>query len=1239
MTSGVFFPPELEKARIIAALQKDPWNKEALISMSQMEFGDRSRLYRMDAIKSDIDDLNLASDFVRWEINEEFMGSKKIDVFRLSKRIQDILNVVFISNDRDVVGISVFLAGIIGSLNDENKTKQTIITLKSIMLLEDSIPGIIREILALNTLCTREVLADFLKGRIATSIEFQQKLIIAISSNKYLFADLEIRRLVTKKIYQLGDYDLAFWMGMKSVEVNPQDNVSAHIALEAAIKVGDDDRILQAGGLSLTMKKEQNGIKYNKIAESAIRKNRAGYAKDLLTRRRMRLDLEGHRLRLGLFFQEKDWNGVKDEYARTPKPFSEHDSLKTYVALSEVEDKKLTEAGKSIAKIKDGIEQDLLKYYQRHSNGDFYGAMWALNSHFSKNGMAIIDEEWGRNDCSFMSLTSSNLPQKKRDRGKVSVIMTCHRFNEALPLALQSIAQQDYPNVELIFVDDHSPKKDVQIYDNLLEGMNVKRIRMGENSGTYACRNAGIEVADGDFVTFADSDDWIHPEKISNSLEVMISTNSELVVGRYIRMAHDGRIQWNGVRFARFALMGMTFRASSLKAIIRGFDGRMRHSADSEIFERARILLGDRKVVRYPNIEVIALESGTNLTSKGSLAIDWMGVAGERVRYAGEFRSWHRNLKYMQVPKNLSFPSVVAGYITDEVKEIRKSFGYQDFMGVELPKKIDIEEEKGEGGAREQILVTMCTYEGGFQTVGKAITSLLFYQTTPISKLKLTVNGNKIPEDLPEDDRLEIILSEEDVTDRGKFIQIEQHQGFVITADDDISYPSDYVETMIGHVERYGRAALIGVHGAHIPEGPPITRWWEYMNYRRSIVFHQEIPDYMPVNVIGTGTLAFHTSIGVPDPTNFDYQRMVDLHLAVWAQEMEIPMLVCPRRRDWLEEINAGYVGRIWDTAKEDAALQHKMLEVLQRTRKWTLHSERECGRFSYSGIMEVFGAWKNRELCPGMELPPIEQTWAKLGPKPLVTIYMPCFNCESYVVESIESALNQSYKKIEICVHDDGSTDNTLKIIKKKYRFNRKVKISSGKNGGIGHASNSSINNGSGELILQLDSDDILHPRAIEKLLPMMEKNTVCAYGSFIRINPDGKKIDDGWDWPIYTRPRLLRSMIVHHPRLFRRDAWEHIGGFDESLENAVDYDFFLRLSELGGMEHLGEKLYSYRIHQASTSQDKVDIQTKNTYIVQRAALERMELGDFTNFAPNPDFPRRIHYTYPAFLNREVAI
>ena len=152
---------------------------------------------------------------------------------------------------------------------------------------------------------------------------------------------------------------------------------------------------------------------------------------------------------------------------------------------------------------------------------------------------------------------------------------------------------------------------------------------------------------------------------------------------------------------------------------------------------------------------------------------------------------------------------------------------------------------------------------------------------------------------------------------------------------------------------------------------------------------------------------------------------------------------------------------------------------------------------------------------------------------------------------------------------------------------------------------------------------------------MPEIKEGVVCSYGSFIRISETGEKIDEGWDWPYYTHERLLRSMIVHHPRLFRRSSWEEVGGFDEEITNAVDYDFFLKLGEIGEMLHIRKKLYSYRIHQSSTSQEKRSLQTDNTIIVQRKSLERLGLGEFVNFAPNPDFPRRINYRYEAFSNR----
>ena len=116
----------------------------------------------------------------------------------------------------------------------------------------------------------------------------------------------------------------------------------------------------------------------------------------------------------------------------------------------------------------------------------------------------------------------------------------------------------------------------------------------------------------------------------------------------------------------------------------------------------------------------------------------------------------------------------------------------------------------------------------------------------------------------------------------------------------------------------------------------------------------------MPVNVIGTGTLAFHSTIGKPDVSEFDYQRMVDLHFAVWAQKESLPMYICPRKRDWLVEINSSNVGRIWESAREDGELQHQMLELLQRCKigNYTAVESRANLR---DGLFRTFLSWRDK--------------------------------------------------------------------------------------------------------------------------------------------------------------------------------------------------------------------------------------------------------------------------------------
>ena len=186
--------------------------------------------------------------------------------------------------------------------------------------------------------------------------------------------------------------------------------------------------------------------------------------------------------------------------------------------------------------------------------------------------------------------------------------------------------------------------------------------------------------------------------------------------------------------------------------------------------------------------------------------------------------------------------------------------------------------------------------------------------------------------------------------------------------------------------------------------------------------------------------------------------------------------------------------------------------------------------------------------------------------------------------------------------------------------------------NKGIGFATNSAIRNGDGELILQLDSDDLIEPETLSVLVEALQQGYVCAYGNFRRIHPDGSFIDNGWEAPKYSRFRLMKDMIIHPPRLYRRDVWEYIGQHNEKLVNAEDFDVFLRMSEVGDMVHVRKILYSYRILETSSTRSKSDIMTVNTHDVINNALERPGINKFELTVPNPNFPRRVSFKHVSF-------
>ena len=117
-----------------------------------------------------------------------------------------------------------------------------------------------------------------------------------------------------------------------------------------------------------------------------------------------------------------------------------------------------------------------------------------------------------------------------------------------------------------------------------------------------------------------------------------------------------------------------------------------------------------------------------------------------------------------------------------------------------------------------------------------------------------------------------------------------------------------------------------------------------------------------------------------------------------------------------------------------------------------------------------------------------------------LVSVIMPAFNSERYIVESIESILNQTYRNIELLITDDASEDNTISIIKSYAQKDSRVKAFFLKgNTGAGSARNNSIKHAKGRYIAFCDSDDVWLPEKLEKQIRFMqEKNCCFAFASY---------------------------------------------------------------------------------------------------------------------------------------------
>lgn len=264
-------------------------------------------------------------------------------------------------------------------------------------------------------------------------------------------------------------------------------------------------------------------------------------------------------------------------------------------------------------------------------------------------------------------------------------------------------------------------------------------------------------------------------------------------------------------------------------------------------------------------------------------------------------------------------------------------------------------------------------------------------------------------------------------------------------------------------------------------------------------------------------------------------------------------------------------------------------------------------------------------EKCPAMYR---KSEKDRIYEVPKVTVYIPAYNCSEYIEQAIESALNQTFTDLEVVVCNDGSTDGTASLLDSKYRKHPQVVIVHQENGGISSASNAAIRAGRGEYILQLDADDVLLPNAAESLVRVFEENKFdigFVYGDSYLIDSKNGDLGHAYSWSVYSRQRLSNGMMIHHPRMFRRRDYNRTAGFDETITNAVDFDFFLKLSELTTGYHLQVPMYLYRQHDENTSKVDKSKQDVNTHYCVVQHMDRIGLTQRVTLEKDPDAPRKI--------------
>jgi len=302
----------------------------------------------------------------------------------------------------------------------------------------------------------------------------------------------------------------------------------------------------------------------------------------------------------------------------------------------------LTEFGALLGEEAEDFAVDIGNPFVNEEASSVEAWLAGFNAPIEGSGLSPVVLDGQDSTLPFNALKAESAFRTTNNGPLISVIMTSFEPDEAsLELAIRSILDQSWRNLELIVVDDASPGGPPKFVEKLAEiDPRVKIFVLPENRGTYYARNVGLWAAQGTYITGQDSDDWSHPDRLTLQVrELQNDPDISGVVGQAIRSDDNLFRIKRGLSFQRMCEVSLMYRAEPAREM--GGYLESRKGADSEF--RMRLEKYTKKPVRRLDRPIYLTRLSLGSLSRSDFRVGW--AHPNRRAFLNYMRHWHGTAK------------------------------------------------------------------------------------------------------------------------------------------------------------------------------------------------------------------------------------------------------------------------------------------------------------------------------------------------------------------------------------------------------------------------------------------------------------------------------------------------------------------------------------------------------------------------------------------------------------------